>query len=314
MFVSICIATYRRPKRLRLLLEGINKLNFEKLNPPEIEVIVVDNDTSRIGYSVCEAIRPEFKWKLKIELEIQRGITYARNKTISLVSKDADYIAIVDDDEIPGSLWLEELLLVQQQYNSDIVTGPIIPRFIDYEVANWIKKGGFFARTRYRTGDPVSVAFTNNVIVKAEILRSLNPVFDNRFAVSGGSDSCLFLKLNKAGYLITWADEAIVYDNVLSSRANLRWILFRGYREWSNHSFLEKELYPSVSIQVIRIIKGLGLIGIGLLRLIPSLLVGQVAVVTSLLFIARGTGTLGGLLGLFYEEYKDIRNLTLAEE
>ena len=314
MLVSICIATYRRPKRLRLLLEGINKLDFEKLNPPEIEVIVVDNDTSRIGRSVCEAIQPEFQWQLKTALEIQRGITYARNKTISLVSKDADFIAIVDDDEVPESLWLEELLLVQQQYNADIVTGPIIPRFIDDEVSNWVKRGAFFARTRYQTGDSVSVAFTNNVIVKAEILRGLNPVFDNRFAVSGGSDSCLFLNLNKAGYLITWADEAIVYDNVLPCRTNLRWILFRGYREWSNHSFLEKELYPSVTIQLIRIIKGIGLIGISLLSLLPSLLLGKVAVVNSLLFIARGMGTLGGLLGLFYEEYKNIGILTLAEE
>lgn len=314
MLVSICVATYQRPERLILLLEGINKLGFEKLNPPEIEVIVVDNDTSGIGHSVCEAIQPEFQWQLKTGVEIQRGITYARNKTISLVSKDADFIAIVDDDEVPESLWLEKLLLVQQQYNSDIVTGPIIPCFTDYEVPNWVERGGFFAPPRYHTGDSRSVAFTNNVIVKAEILRSLNPVFDNRFAVSGGSDSCLFLNLTKAGYLITWADEAIVYDYILPSRTNLRWILFRGYREWSNHSSLEKELYPSISVQTIRIIKGFGLIGIGLLRLIPSLLFGKVAAVTSLLFIARGMGTLGGLLGLFYEEYKNIGNLTLVEE
>jgi len=36
--------------------------------------------------------------------------------------------------------------------------------------------------------------------------------------------------------------------------------------------------------------------------------------VTSLLYISRGMGTLGGLLGFFYQEYKNIGNLTLAEE
>ncbi len=314
MLVSICVATYKRPQRLRLLLEGLNKLVFEKIDRPEIEVIVVDNDVLGVAKTVCEEVRSKFKWRLKTDVETQRGITYARNKTISLVSQDSDFIAIVDDDEIPEPTWLEELLWVQQEYNSDIVTGPVIPRFNDYEVSDWIVKGKFFEPPRYKTGEQRSVAFTNNVIVKTAILRKLNPVFDNRFAISGGSDCCLFLNLNKAGYKINWANEAIVYDIILPSRTNLRWILFRGYREWSNHSSIEKELYPSLAVQSIRVLKGFGLICIGLVRLVPSLLLGKAAVVNSLLYISRGMGTFGGLLGLFYEEYKNIGNLTLAEE
>lgn len=314
MLISICVATYKRPKRLQLLLEGLNKLTFERINCPKIEVIVVDNDTTGLANQICTKIQSEFCWTIKTGVESQRGITYARNKSMSMVSKDADFIAILDDDEIPEPSWLEELLLVQQEYDSDIVTGPVIPCFQDYEVPQWVVRGNFFAPPRFKTGERRSVAFTNNVLVKAEILRKLNPVFDNRFAISGGSDCCLFLNLNKAGYKITWADEAIVHDVILSSRTNLRWILFRGYREWSNHSSLEKELYPSFSVQSIRIIKGFGLIGIGLLRLIPSLLMEKAAFVTSLLYISRGMGTLGGLLGFFYQEYKNIGNLTLAEE
>ncbi len=314
MLVSICVATYKRPKRFRLLLEGLNQLVFVKIERPEVEVIVVDNDLAGSAEEICRELKSQFQWSLKTDIEIQRGITYARNKTISMISVETDFIAIIDDDEIPESSWLEELLLAQQKYNSDIVTGPVIPRFENHQVSNWIVKGKFFQPPRYSTGKLRPVAYTNNVIVKAEILRNLDPVFDNRFATSGGSDCHLFLNLHKAGYKIAWADEAIVYDIIPSSRANLRWILLRAYREPSSYSSAEKELYPSFYVQSIRMFKGFALITIGLIRIIPSLLLGKAAIVISLLYIARGLGTLGGLLGLFYEEYKSIGNLMPVEE
>ncbi|MGB5712703.1 MAG: glycosyltransferase [Waterburya sp.] len=314
MLISVCVATYKRPKKLRLLLQGLNQLVFVEIDQPEIEVIIVDNDVAGLADAICDEIKSQFQWNLKTGVESERGITYARNKTISMVSVDADFVAIIDDDEIPESSWLEELLLVQRQYDSDIVTGPVMPRFEDYEVPDWIVRGKFFEPPRFQTGESRPVAYTNNVIVKAEILRNLDPVFDNRFAISGGSDCYLFLNLHKAGYKITWANEAIVYDLIPFSRTNLKWILFRGYREPSSYSSAEKELYPSFSVQSTRILKGFALITIGLIRLVPSLLIGKAAVVISLIYTARGLGTLGGLLGLFYEEYKNIGNLTSAEE
>lgn len=310
MLVSICIITYNRPKGLQRLLEGINKLTFQQIATPKIEVIVVDNDTQRVAQKVCTAIQNDFQWTLKTDVESRRGISYARNKSISLASPNTDFIAIVDDDEVPRANWLEELLLVQKEYSSDIVAGRVVSRLPE-NIPHWIIQGNFFKQKSRPTGQLRHVAYTNNVLIRGKIIRKLDRIFDHRFALTGGEDSELFLRLNAMNYKIVWANKAVVEEWVSPNRTNLAWILKRGYRSWSTYSLLEKELQPSLKVQLIRMLKGISLILIGLFKLFPALVIGEHEIAKALLSIYRGLGTIAGLLGINnYQIYKNSFKIT----
>ena len=302
MLVSICIITYQRPEGLKQLIASLDRLEFKQIELPEIEVIVIDNDVTVAVCDFCEQIE-SFKWSLICEIEPQRGISYARNHAFSCASKQADFIVTIDDDEVADPQWLEQLLMVQQKYDADVVAGPVFTRFLDKDVPNWVQQGQFFDLTRYPTGHLIQVAFTNNSLVRGEILRKLGKPFDERFALTGGEDSHLFMRLYQAGAKMVWADEAIVYESIPQTRTTKKYILERGYRSWCTHSLLERELYPSVKIQAIRTIKGMGLIVIGLVQLIPSLFQGQHVFVLALRSIYRGCGTIAGLIGRHETQY-----------
>jgi succinoglycan biosynthesis protein ExoM len=215
MLVAVCVASYKRPEGLKRLLEGLNQLSFSQIETPEIAVIVVDNDANGSAKVVCDKQLPEFKWSLQYSIETTRGISFARNHAIAealSISNHVDFIAFIDDDEVPEPTWLDKLLLTQQEHQADIVTGPVLPRFLKSDVPNWVVKGKFFEPKRYPTGHILQTAFTNNVLIKATILRQLDTIFDESFALTGGEDSHFFMRLYRSGHKFVWADEAIVVE------------------------------------------------------------------------------------------------------
>ena len=305
MLVSICIATYQRPEGLKRLLEGIARLIFTNQIQPQIEVIVVDNDPTCSAQAFCEQLRSQFKWSLKYFSEAQRGISYVRNKAVAEVATAADFVLFIDDDEVPEPTWLDELLIVQQAYDADVVAGPSLPFFPVADTPKWVIKGKFFEAPRFITGHLLEYTGTNNVLIRAQILRELGKVFDDRFAITGGEDTHLFMRLYRAGYKLIWADLAVVYEWIPKSRTNVTWILQRGYRSYGTYGLCEKELEPLVKVLARRILTGSGRIAIGIISLLPSIFLGKSQTVQALLQIARGAGMLSGLMGKSYNEYQN---------
>jgi succinoglycan biosynthesis protein ExoM len=309
MRVAVCIITYRRPRGLMRLLQRLEDLTFpDESTEPVIEIFVVDNDPAGSARALFEREKPGLRWSAEYAVEPNRGIPFARNSAVSLATRaGADYVAFVDDDELPRPSWMDELLRVQRFCDADVVYGAVVPSF-ERGVPSWVVEGGFFehtfVRAGYETGHLLELADTNNVLVRSNVFENMGKLFDERFAHTGGSDTHFFMRVFRAGYKIAWAPDAVVDDQIPAGRANARWILQRAYRLGNTRSLCELDLRTSPAGWITPAVKAVGRVVEGVLLLPVSLFSGRGGLVGAGGKICYGLGRLAGVLGVRYEEYR----------
>ena len=225
MNISVCIATHRRPERLRALLGDLAQQRL----PPQ-EVIVVDNDDAESGRQAVERARTAgTPFPIHYANETQKNVAIARNRTVELAQ--GQWLAFVDDDERAPADWLERLAAAATRFDADGVLGPVEPVLPESAPA-WLRRGRFYDWERLQTGAtvPIKLLRFGNVLLRAAALRAQQPPFDPAYGLTGGEDGDLLARLTQAGARIVWCDEATVREPVEAARLSLRWLLLRSLR------------------------------------------------------------------------------------
>ncbi|TFD23129.1 MULTISPECIES: glycosyltransferase family 2 protein [Cryobacterium] len=310
--VVIAVLTYRRPADLEELLPELLDQAGMVLAP--VEIIVIDNDPD----AGARTLVTDTRWvetgepastggtPIRYVHEPTPGIASARNRALQ-EGQGADLLIFIDDDERPSSHWLVQLLDTYSTYRPAAVVGPVLSQY-DIEPDQWIRAGGFFERRRFTTGTPVSLAATNNLLLDLAQVRRLELSFDERFGLSGGSDSLFTRQLHQRGGQMIWCDEAIVIDIVPADRLTREWVLQRAFRmgnTWSRINLDDTDRAKRVLVRMNLQARGAARLCGGIVRYIAGSLVGQVPLrARGLRTAARGAGMLAGSVGSVYHEYK----------
>ena len=310
--VTIAIATMQRPDMLGALLSRLQELLFEQPEPA-VEIVVVDNDPGESGRPVIEALRAAgTRFPIHYLTDPRRGIPFVRNTAVSAaLAAGATHIAFIDDDEVPERDWLSTLLHVQNVYDADVVAGPSLS-ILPSDTPAWAK-GNAFRHESHRTGDPLETCATNNTLVRRRVFERLSPWFDERLALTGGTDRHFFLRAYDAGMRLVWAAEAVVREEVPKSRVTLPWVITRMYRQGACNAFCEIDLErkPLARLQMLAqgavfIAGGAALAPLGALSALRPKRRGQ-RLVQYARYAAYGVGLIATATGQgLYEEYKTI--------
>jgi GT2 family glycosyltransferase len=298
--ITIAVLTYKRVEQLVPLLAELR--DQANAFDGRADILVVDNDPDA---SARRAANRALTGAGRYVHEPEPGIAAARNR--ALREADSSLLVFIDDDEVPVAGWLMQLADEYLRSWPVAVVGPVVSTY-ETEPEPWIEAGRFFTRRRLASGTRVDVAATNNLLLDLDWLRARGIEFDDKFGLSGGSDTLFSRQIVAAGGEMVWCDEAVVYDVVPSSRSTRQWVLQRAYRSgnsWSRSSLaLQAGVLGRTATRCTLLAQGLvrfvGGFGKSLVGSISHNMVAQAMGTRTRL---RGAGMLAGAIGHVYSEY-----------
>jgi glycosyltransferase involved in cell wall biosynthesis len=174
-------------------------------------VVVADNDCQRSAESVVRGFAAASNLPIRYCVEPRQNIALARNKAVE--NAVGDFIAFIDDDEVPPREWLLSLFKACMEYHVDGVLGPVKPHF-DVQPPQWVSRSGLFQRPSYPTGFVIDwrKGRTGNVLLK----RGVFPVGEQPFRPEfrTGEDQDFFRRLIEKGFKFIWCEEAVAGEIV----------------------------------------------------------------------------------------------------
>lgn len=223
MKVRIAIPTFHRPDGLSEALHAVLG-QVAGLEPTlaDVDVLVIDNDPAGSARAVCAALGVGYV------VEPHPGIAAVRNRALD-ESEASDALVFIDDDEVPCPGWLEALIRRFVESGAQGVAGKVLTPFPE-GVSEWVAQSGAFRRPERTDGETMREAATNNLILDLHAVRRSGLRFDERFGLSGGSDSLFTRAFTRWGARIVWAERAVVVEREDPERLNRDWVMQRTFR------------------------------------------------------------------------------------
>lgn len=268
--LSVCVCTYRRNDLLELLLRKL--LLQETGGLFDFSIVVVDNDATGGARDLVTKIQKEIKTELTYDIEPDKCIAAARNRSVRLAR--GNYIAFIDDDEFPPQSWLLTMYRAIQLFDADGALGPVYPFFADTP-PTWLVKSGFCERPVHRTGTWLDweQTRTGNVLMKRAVFDERNLWFDVKYRTSG-SDKEYFREAMALGYRFVAVEEAPVYETVPPARQTSQYYLNRAMVQASNERRFRAPYLKGLS-RITAPLKAMAALGIYSLLLLPGLFRGK---------------------------------------
>lgn len=293
--VFVGVPTCRNPAGLRKTLDSVLALKTDH----DVHVAVIDNDTGQQGRAVVESYHDH---SIAYVPEARAGIPFARNTIITtFLESGCDYLLMIDDDEMASKSWIDALVATLQQ-GADVVAGPVVPVLLGALPPGLREKD--YTKSQLPVIEGVErVDSTANIgMSRAFLLRCHGHFFDERYAMSGGSDSEFLRRTARMGARHAFAEEGLVHEDIGPSRLSQDWLLKRHFRNGTVYGRVTTDQKGKIKAFLLLGPRSLALIFRSNIRRLRSRGNPRIKFL-SMRDCARGSGIWSGLNNRIYDEY-----------
>ena len=238
--IAVTLPTFRRPQHLLATLRSL----ATQLTERRFAVVVMENDAESLeGLAAAEPLFRDRTVAGLIVIAHERGNCSAYNAGFQTALErfpTLTHVLVIDDDEIAGPDWLENLVATAERYDADLIGGPQVPVFEGPGGARYARHPVF--RPHYTATGPVPILFSSgNVAIARSVLETMGaPFLDTAFNFIGGGDSDFYSRCRERGFRFAWCAEAAVMETTPARRTEFSWINARSLRNGAISSIIER--------------------------------------------------------------------------
>jgi succinoglycan biosynthesis protein ExoM len=205
----------------------------------DLRLLVVDNSVNAVERDTVRQLQIA---TLPVDYlhEPTPGIPNARNAALEAIDvQSADWIAFIDDDEIPPKDWIARLHAIAIHSQADVASGMLI-QFATAEEAqqaadNWRPRDTLPAVTWRNT------CATSNVIFRVWLINQPNSLRFDEGMRHGGSDTEFFMRAKMRGARIAHVRDVPVFEEYPPERQSFEYQCKRAFRVGATYNYRHRK-------------------------------------------------------------------------
>ncbi len=212
------------------MLDSLEVASNQAAGRARLGVVVVDDNADGSAKIVVDDSAHTFPLGLHYRHTGSGNIATARNAGLEAAMELADWVAMVDDDQVVVPEWLSELLRIRDEQDADAVTAPVYARFAE-DSPSWILDQPFadlWCTPEKPDGAPVTDLQTANSLISTAFLVEHPGVrFSTDLGLTGGEDMVFYRAALDAGLKAHYSHKAVNWELEPPERATYRYQLWR---------------------------------------------------------------------------------------
>ncbi len=232
MPLSVAVCTYNRSK---WLAELVASLRAQECRLP-FEILIVDNKSSDGTAQLVKHLQSSQGAPIRYEREERQGIVFARNLALESCSQ-SDFMAFIDDDELPEAGWLQSAFDGLDGDGADCVGGRIGLRFSPEKRPGWLEEQVLcflgqldYGETAFWITDDSKPVWSGNVAYRMSLFKNAKLRFDLRYnragnGIGGGEDLRMFRALRAQGAKLRYRPDMAISHRIEPWKLRRRYFL-----------------------------------------------------------------------------------------